>query len=265
MAKQAIVTLLTDFGVSGPYVAAMKGVILSVCPRAQIVDISHEVAPQDVLAGAMVLAQAAPCFPPGTLHVAVIDPAVGTERRLLAAVLDRQTFLLPDNGLITFVAQRMPMAAIVAVRNRKYLPHGGANTFDGRDVFAPLAGQILNGLDINRLGPQPSAYKLLDLPDIQLSADRIVGQVIYVDHFGNLVSNIPEPVVRQRIQDPDGVRVRCNGKEAVPFRGTYGFVEPGESLALFNSMGYVELAVNYGRANEAMDAGVGSEVEVILQ
>lgn len=264
MAKRPIVTLLTDFGSADPYAAAVKGVILSACPQARIVDISHEVPPQDVLAGAVVLAQAAPYFPAGTLHVVVVDPGVGGDRRILAAKMGGHTVLVPDNGIISFLADKLPLESIFVVRNTEYLPiRDPSMTFHGRDIFAPVAGHILNGLDIAKLGPPPKTYKLLDIPTAEPTGDHIAGQVIYIDHFGNLVSNIPEQMVRARYGELGRVHVTCAGRSVGPLQGAYSFVEPGEVLAVFNSMGYLEVAVNQGRACDSLAAGIGAEIRVV--
>jgi len=266
MAKQSLATLLTDFGTRDPYVAAMKGVILAMCPRAQLVDISHDVEAHDILSGAFILAHAAPYFPAGTLHVVVVDPGVGTDRRILAARFGGQVFLFPDNGIISMIAETMPLEEIVAVRNTRYLPPAGTSmTFHGRDIFAPLAGRILNGLDIKRLGPQPGTYKLLDLPAPAEQAGAMVGEVIFIDRFGNLISNIRRQQVRQRWKDLERLSVLCRGRDVGPLQGTYEFVEPGRQLALLNSMGFVEVAVNRGRACDELDAGVGAEVRITEQ
>ncbi len=263
MAKSSVVTLLTDFGTVDPYVAAMKGALLSKAPNVQIVDLSHEIPPQDVLTAAMVLGEAARHFPAGTLHLAVVDPGVGTERRILAGRFGGQLFLFPDNGIITFVAQKLTLETIVTVRNIKYLPATApSQTFHGRDVFAPVAGHILSGVELSKLGPVPESYKLLDLPVPQEGPDEIAGEVIYVDRFGNLVSNIRESAVRERFSALSAVRVFCAGRKVGPLQGTYGFVEPGEPLALFNSMGYVEVAVNRGSARETLNAKIGDEIRV---
>jgi len=261
MAKQPLVTLLTDFGTSDPYVAAMKGVLLSGCPRAQIVDISHDIPPHNVLAAAVVLSEASRHFPPGTLHVVVVDPGVGTDRRILAAECGGQRYLLPDNGVITMVADAAPIEALVVARNIDLL--GGASmTFHGRDVFAPLAAKLLNGLDLHLLGPQPGSYKQLDIPVPVRSGDAVVGQVVYVDQFGNLVSNITWADVENVWLDPATVRVSCLGRDLGPLQGTYGFAPEGELLALVNSMGRIEVAVNRGRACDVLDAGFGTEVRL---
>lgn len=263
MAKSSVVTLLTDFGGRDPYVAAMKGVILRADPRAQIVDLSHQVPAHDVLAGSFVLAEAAPHFPPGTLHVVVVDPGVGTGRSILVARFGDQRYLFPDNGVITFVADRLPLRWILSVRNHDYLPPVDPSmTFHGRDIFAPLAGRILQGLDPRKLGPQPESYKLLDLPGHVEETGAMVGQVIYIDHFGNLVTNLPRSRAGELWKTPELLHVWCRGRDVGPLQGTYAFVAPGETVALFNSMGLVEVAVNQGRACDQLDTGVGAEVRL---
>ena len=263
MAKRALATLLTDFGTRDPYVAAMKGVILGGCPHANLVDITHEIPPQDVLAASFVLAEAARYFPPQTLHVVVVDPGVGTDRRILAARYAGQQFLFPDNGVITQVDVSMDMEEIVVVRNTQYLPAGRPSmTFHGRDVFAPVAGHILNGLHIRHLGPRPETYKLLDLAAAEADDERLRGEIIYVDRFGNLISNISADLIREQFADVDRATVTCGGRSIGPICGTYGFVERGSVVALINSMSLLEVAVNAGRADETLGLGVGAEVQV---
>ena len=263
MAKQFLATLLTDFGTHDAYVAAMKGVILRSCPRAQIVDISHEIPAHDVLAAAMVLAGAARYFPPETLHVVVVDPGVGTDRRILAGTFEGQTYLFPDNGVITMVAERGPAEELVIVRHPDFTtPRHLSQTFHGRDVFAPLAAEILKGLDIRRLGPQPETFTLLDLPVCEEGPNELIGQVMYVDVFGNLVSNIPAARVYACWADFEGVRGSLAGRDVGPIQGAYGFVEPGEPVMVINSTGLVEIAVNRGRACDVLQAGVGTVVRL---
>jgi hypothetical protein len=264
MSKHYIATLLTDFGTAEGYVAAMKGAILAVCPRAQLVDISHDVPAHDILAAAMVLAQAAPHFPAGTLHVTVVDPGVGTERKILAARFGSQRFLFPDNGVITFVSESMPLGAIVSVRDPRYVAPGAASmTFHGRDILAPVAGHILNGLDIGKLGPKPDTYKTLDLPVPSRREGGLFGQVIHVDHFGNLISNISQGDISGLWPGQSGLGVVCAGRPVGPIQATYAVVEPGQPVALVNSMGLLEVGVNRGRACELLAAGVGAEIAVV--
>lgn len=263
MPRRRIVTLLTDFGLRDPYVAAMKGVLLSRIEDVTLVDISHEIPPQDVLGAAFVLAEAARCFPPGTVHVVVVDPGVGTGRSILAARYSQQTFLFPDNGVITQVDAIMRLEEMAVVRNKRYLPDAEPSmTFHGRDLFAPVAAHVANGLSIQELGPRPQTYKLLEIPLPAVAPGRIDGQVVYVDAFGNLVSNVPEGLLLETFEDPNSLSVFCGACAVGPLRGTYGDVEPGEPVALVNSMRLLEVAVNLGRANEALQAGFGTEIRV---
>ncbi len=264
MPRTQIVTLLTDFGTRDPYVAAMKGVILSQVPRAQIVDLSHEVPAHDVLAASMVLAQAAPWFPPGTVHVVVVDPGVGTDRRILAGQFGQHTYLFPDNGVITMIAAHQPLRSLVTVRTVAPSPADTPSmTFHGRDIFAPAAARLLEGEPLHKLGPQPQTHRLLDLPQPRDADGALVGEVIYVDHFGNLVTNIASGTIEKRWPFLHRLSVYCQGRDIGPLQGTYGFAGEGELLALFNSMGLLEIAVNQGRASDELGADVGTEVRVV--
>ena len=262
MPKRQIVTLTTDFGRSDPYLSAMKGVILTGSPHVKIVDISHEIPPHDIVAGGFVLSEASGYFPKRTVHVVVVDPGVGTERRIIAAGFGNQIYLFPDNGIITFVAERLSLEAIAVVQNPRYLPQTEVSrTFHGRDLFAPIACHLLNGLDIEKLGPVPTTFKLLDLPLPKIEASEITGQVIYVDHFGNLISNIPQGLLVKLKGD---VKVFCGKREIGSIKPTYGLTEEGELLSLINSMGYVEVAQNKARACDELQAGIGTEIRITV-
>ncbi len=263
MAKQPIITLLTDFGTRDPYVAAMKGAILSKAPYAQIVDITHDVPAHDILAASVALAEAAPCFPPGTLHVVVVDPGVGSDRAILAARFGGQAYLFPDNGVITTVATNQPLEQIVVVQNPAYVPPAESNTFHGRDLFAPLAAMIVNGLMLERLGPMPGTYKMLDIPAPFMDSNVLVGRVIYVDNFGNLVTNIRQADLQRHWTADAMLEIFCVGQRVGVLQSTYSSAPPGMALALINSMGALEVAVNQGRASDKYNAGVNSEVRVL--
>jgi len=264
MARMQIATLLTDFGTAGPFVAAMKGVILQVCPRARIVDITHDIPPHDLLAGALVLARSIPHFPPGTVHVAVVDPGVGTNRAILVGRYGNQTVIFPDNGIISLVERTLPLRDIRLCRNLPNLPQFISSTFHGRDIMAPLAGEILNGLNVSALGPRPATYKLFDLPTPAVEDNRITGQVMYIDRFGNLTSNISGELARHVGGRMKTVNTTCNAKNAGPLVKTYGFVDIGQPLVVFNSTDMIEIAVNQGRADELFDAEVGTPVIMVM-
>lgn len=263
MARQPLVTLLTDFGTRDPYVAAMKGSILSMIPYTQIVDITHEVPPHDILSASVTLAQAAPYFPPQTVHVVVVDPDVGTDRFILAASFGGQRYLFPDNGVITTVANTQPLEQIVSVQNPAYLPAATSNTFHGRDIFSPLAAHLLAGIPLSRLGPQPASYKMLDIPSPLADGSALSGQVIYIDRFGNLVTNIQQSDLRHRWTGDPLLEVYCNGQRAGVMQHTYGSAAVGMPVALINSIGALEVAVNQGRACDKFNARVGSEIRVL--
>jgi hypothetical protein len=242
----------------------MKGMILQVCPRAQIIDISHDIPPHDLLAGAMVLARSVPYFPPGTVHVAVVDPGVGTNRAILVGKYGDQTVIFPDNGIISLVERTLPLQDIRLCRNIRNLPEYISSTFHGRDIMAPLAGQILNGLNISTLGPRPATYKLFELPTPTVEGNRITGQVMYVDRFGNLTTNISGELARHVGGRLLTVTTTCNDKNAGPLVKTYGSVEPDRPLVLFNSTDMIELAVNQNRADGIFQAEVGTPVTMVM-
>ncbi len=263
MAKQRIVTLLTDFSLADPYVAEMKGVILSIAPGATLVDISHDINPGDVVAGGFVLRQALPYFPAGTVHCAVVDPGVGTGRRILAAQYAGQSVVFPDNGLITFVDRDQPLQKIASVRNEQFFLGPISTTFHGRDIMAPVSAHIARGVALERLGPPPEKFKLLDIPPPCEDADgSLVGQVIYVDRFGNLITGIQADSLKLVPSDQVGPEISCGDQSVGPLRVTYANVEHGQLVALINSMSLVEIAVNGGRACDLLSAGVGTPVRV---
>ena len=242
----------------------MKGVILQVCPRANIIDISHDIPAYDLLAGAMVLARSAPHFPPGTVHLVVVDPGVGTDRAILAGRYGGHTVIFPDNGIISLLELVMPLQDIRICRNLPANPKFISNTFHGRDIMAPLAGHVLNGLDIETLGPRPATYKLFELPAPIVHNNTITGQIIYVDRFGNLTTNISGEIARQVGGRLLHVKTTCNEKDAGAMMVSYAFAEPGAPLVVFNSTDMIEIAINQGRAADYFDAKVGSPVTMVM-
>lgn len=254
-----IVTFTTDFGSADFYVAAMKGALLRHCPRATAVDVTHAVPRHDVLFGAIVLEQAVDAFPPGTVHVAVVDPGVGTERRLLIARWPGQTVVCPDNGLLTWLWRRRGPAA--ALFELTWRPPTHSHVFHGRDILAPAAGLLASGTPPEQVGRPAAEIVLLDVfPATDLRAG---GSILYVDHFGNTTTNVPAALF-------EGVDVACTnvlvaGTSVGPIRRTYGDVAPGEPLALIGSSGLLEIAVREGSAAELLGLGVGARVEIAVQ
>jgi hypothetical protein len=257
------VTLLSDFGAEGPYVAAMKGMILRICPQATIVDLTHEIPAHDVWSAAFLLDQASLEFPPESVHVAVVDPGVGSSRLGLAGRFGDRYYVFPDNGLVSFVQKRHPCQGLAVLRNQQYMRNEGISmTFHGRDVFSPAGAHLAAGVSLDRLGPTPDRYKLLEIPTPAEDGGVLRGQVVYIDRFGNCVSNLTVAMLDAVFENLDTVEVWCKAQRVGRLAGTYSFVEPGHSLALINSMGLLEVAFNQGNAAGHLGVQVGDPVSV---
>ncbi len=251
----APITLTTDFGLNDGYVGVMKGVILGILPWAQIVDISHAIAPQQVLDASYVLSTAAPYFPRNTVHVVVVDPGVGTERRPLAVFTDRAVYIGPDNGVFSRVYRDENVQSIRQLANPSYRLPRISNTFQGRDIFAPAAAHIAGGVPLQSLGPEVTDPVQVTLPQPQrLDDGGLKGQVIYVDRFGNLITNIPVDWLGGRAD----WRFEIGGVVIDSFSSTYGRVQPNEPVVLGGSAGLIEVAVrdNHAGAYLGLAAGV---------
>ena len=256
--RPPILTLTTDFGRDGPYVAAMKGVVLGLAPETQIVDVSHAVAPQNVLEGAFILAGIVDAFPPATVHLAVVDPGVGTERRLIAVSVADQWFVAPDNGLLGGVVLGREVAGIWEITNPDLWRAKVSSTFHGRDILSPAAAHLLHGRDPNSLGPRRS--KLITLANFEPRGDErgIVGEVIFRDAFGNLITNVSAS--RLAADPAESWRVEIAGETIVGLIRTYGDRPPGSIVALAGSSGWIEVAVVNGDAARTLTAGPGTTV-----
>lgn len=257
-----LVTLTTDFGADSPYVAQMKGVLLRLCPAAKIVDITHSIAPQNVRQGAVVLADATPWFPAETLHVAVVDPGVGTQRRMIYAELGEQRYLLPNNGLLSRLARVATPRRVLALENRDYFLPQVTSTFHGRDMLAPTAAHLLLGAAPETLGPPLDQLVDLHWPEPQRQADRLAGEILYVDSFGNLISNITAEHLASLGGEPSNRIVEIAGRQISGVQATYGFSKPGDLIALLDSHGRLEVAVVNDSAARRLDAGEGASVTV---
>lgn len=258
---QPLVTLTSDFGTRDPYAAAMKGAVLAACPQANVTDLTHEIAPHDVLEAALFLAATVPYFPPGTVHVAVVDPGVGGERLAVAARLAGQYVVGPDNGLLTLLLRRHRLEGARAIEAPAFRRATVAPTFHGRDIFGPAAARLACGAAFEDAGRALARLVMLDLPDPISAPGRLLGAVVHSDRFGNLTTNISLDD-RQQAAVRD---VRAAGHSLGGLRRTYGDVAPGEALALTGSAGFLEVAVNLGRANELLSIAVGDTVEVLLR
>jgi S-adenosylmethionine hydrolase len=257
-------TLTTDFGLKDGFVGTMKGVIWSICPAAQIADISHSIAPQNVLEGAFVLWRAYPFFPAGSVHVAVVDPGVGTRRRPLAARLGAHYFVGPDNGLFTLVYEDAEKngwpSEMVHLTNGKYFLAEVSRTFHGRDIFAPVGAALANGVPLADLGPVISDPVRLALPKPEKTLTGWLAHIILVDIFGNLTTDLPATTLAEH----DRAAFHLRGREVRGLATSYGNGRPGELVALVNSENYVEIAIVNGNAAEVLGARVGDVVEVVM-
>jgi S-adenosylmethionine hydrolase len=259
----AIVALMSDFGLRDHYVASMKGVILQSNPKVTLVDVTHEIAPQDLFHGGYVLRQALPYFPAGTIFIAVVDPGVGTRRRIIAARYSDRVVLAPDNGLLTMVHRDAELQEIRFVENRKLFATHLSSTFHGRDIFAPVAAHLSRGVPMQELGPTANRIEALDIPHPAVHPDGdIDGQVIVEDHFGNLITNIAEPDLTTARHRKEQLLVTVNGRAIGPVRQTYSEVAAGEPVALVGSAQLLEIAVNNGNAARQLGLARGAAVTI---
>jgi len=256
----SIITLTTDFGLADSYVGTMKGVILSITPTVTIVDISHDIPPQDVREAAYVLYAAYPYFPQGTIHVVVVDPGVGSERRAIALRTPQATFVAPDNGILSYVVARERAEEIVNLTNPCYHLSPVSRTFHGRDIFAPVAAYLARGIPLAELGEPLAEIITFALPRPQVHPDgTIVGQIIHIDRFGNLITSIKAEDLTAHPLPGRGV-IEVKG-EAIPgIANSYAEVAPGELLAIIGSSNHLEIAVSGGSAAQTLEARVGDEV-----
>jgi S-adenosylmethionine hydrolase len=262
MARPGIITLLTDFGLGDPFVGIMKGVILSRFPGAQIVDLSHGIPPQAVAEAAFWLERSHAAFPAGSVHVAVVDPGVGSARSILALEARGQRFLAPDNGLLSDSLLASPGARLHRVDlgrlDHLALPAPSA-TFHGRDIFAPVAAALASGaLDLPALG-EPGSARPCVLPAPAPDAGAIRGEVVTVDRFGNLITNLGRDLI-----DAQRARYVLLGERPIPIARTYSDARPGELLALINAFEVIEIARRDGNAEAHLGLGRGAPVRVPL-
>lgn len=249
-----LVALTTDFGTRDFYVAAMKAAILRHCPNCRLIDVTHEIPPHDILCGSITLERAIDGFLPGTIHLAVIDPGVGSNRRVLVVRINEQTVICPDNGLITWAVRRLPPAKISELTWR---PDGPvSSTFHGRDIMAPAVGMLACGAKITDLAKPIDDPILLDISPAAANARQ--ARVIHIDHFGNATTNVGHEAMHQFSDRVIRIRNKAIGK----LRRTYWDVAPGKALALIGSSGLLEIAVRDGSAAKSLRLKVGDEIRI---
>lgn len=256
----AVLTLLSDFGTADAYVGIMKGVILGIAPNARIVDLTHAIPPQHIVTGALALRHAAPHFPHGTVHVAVVDPGVGTERPPIAIETQRAVLVGPDNGLLALAARDQGVHAVRRIENPALMRPALSPTFHGRDVFAPVGAHLAAGLPFAELGSEVGAFVETDVARARVSPHGIDGEVVHVDHFGNLMTNIHADMLAGF--DRCTVQVTVADIAVGAIRSVYAGVDSGSPLALINSWDCLEVAVRNGSAADRLGLGVGAPVRV---
>ena len=273
-----IVTLLTDFGLQDEYVGVMKGVILKTLgmgSSTQIIDLCHSIEPQDILGAAYVLFSAYKYFPSGTVNVVVVDPGVGSDRKVICLKTKQYIFLAPDNGVLSFVVAHDTPEIIIEVTNRKYFLPEISNTFHGRDIFAPVAAHLVNGVKPDELGEEIFKIREIDIPVPVLSSNNVLtAEVIYTDHFGNIITNVDGCALEKiksaiKNKDDGDVNLTNDGLSIVIANRTikgisksYSGVKAGELVALFGSTGYLEIAVNKGNAKKLLNVNRGDKVAI---
>ena len=256
-----VIALLSDFGTLDHYAGTMKAVVLGICPDVTLVDITHDIPPHDVLTANLELAASYRYFPPGTIFLVVVDPGVGSARRGLAAETADFKFVAPDNGVLTSVLRETPPRRIVELTERRYARPTVSRTFEGRDRFAPAAAWLAKGIELTALGRPAGTFITIDIPSPEQSADMISGQVLRVDHFGNLVTNIDRKTF-EKLAQSGSIQIIVGEQTVGRFVATYAEAAAGELCALFGSTDHVEIAVNSGNAAERLDLGRGARVTV---
>lgn len=256
-----LITLTTDFGISSPYVAAMKGSLLSVCRDVELVDLTHAITPQNIRQAAVVLADVTPFFPVGTLHVVVVDPGVGTERNMIYAEIGDQHYLAPDNGVLSYVARQNRPRRLVALTEPRFWREQVSHTFHGRDIFAPVAGHLALGVQPDLFGPTAEAMVELPWSEPVIGKQEICGEVLYVDSFGNVITNIPVAAIQQ-FAGQGAIVISLAGRSIEGLYATYGQAPAGTIISLGDSQGRLEIAEVQGNAARLLGVTPGVPVRV---
>ena len=267
MSQRPIITLTTDFGLNDHFVGTIKGVILDIIPDVEIVDISHSVQAFDVLDGALTIAQASSYFPNGTVHLVVIDPGVGTERRPLVVTSDRHHFVAPDNGVLSLVYASEERLHVRHVTAEHYYRQPVSNTFHARDIFAPVTAYLAKGVDPDKFGHEISDFVRFNAPKPRpAEGNTLRGVVLKVDRFGNLITNITSQDAPALFAErPAPFKIAVGKREITEIQTNYAQGAPGEVFGILGSMGYLEIAANRGSAAQIVGAGKGADVSLKLE
>lgn len=266
MARKPLVTLITDFGASDHFVGVMKGVILNINPDVQIVDLCNQVNSFDVFDAAFALAQSYRYFPPDTIHLVVVDPGVGSARRPILARTIECKFVAPDNGVLSLIYDREESIEVRHVTSEHYFLNPVSHTFHGRDMFAPVAGWLSKGVEVDKFGDVITDFAKFTPPKPRkVSPELVTGVVLRIDKFGNITTNItPEDVPQLFADPPPAFKILINQQEITRLNQAYSLGKPSEIFAILGSSGYLEISTNRGSAAKALNVGRGAEVGVRL-
>ena len=257
----SIITLTSDFGTKDTYVGVMKGVILSISPSSNIIDLTHEIPAQNVAVGAWQISKAYSYFPSETIHLVVVDPGVGSDRRAVISLINNHTFVCPDNGLLSIISKESPMGNSVAIENDSYfLPHI-SNTFHGRDIFAPVAAYLAKGIPMSEFGPSVDNLHKINFSHINSDNSQIEGQIIWIDNFGNAVTNISQQSINQILPNLE-LQISFANQKIFGLCSAYNQAKIGEAIAIIGSSEHLEISVNQGSAQQLYGLSIGDFVSV---
>jgi S-adenosylmethionine hydrolase len=254
------IALLTDFGLRDWYVGVMRGVILGINPGAAIVDITHSVPPQDVEAASFALLASYKYLPTGSITVVVVDPGVGGRRRILCAESAGRRFVFPDNGALTELLDREGFDKMVSMENREFFLDPVSTTFHGRDIFAPVAAHLSLGVAVDSLGAATGEYVRLAIPGPEISRDRAVTRIRWIDRFGNLITDCPSGLVEELSGRWNGVSIDVGPHGVAPVVSAYEAVGPGQPIGIVGSSGYLEMSIREGSAAETLNLALGDTI-----
>jgi S-adenosylmethionine hydrolase len=258
------ISLLSDFGLKDSYVAEMKAVILSICPETRIIDISHEIEKFNVRMGAFVLASAAPYFPKGSIHVAVVDPGVGTKRRPILVETDHAIYVGPDNGLLMLSAKRQGINHVYRITNKQFMLLKASRTFHGRDIFAPTAAHLAKGQATSESGPEINDYIVPKFAKPSLGKNMLSGEILHIDNFGNVVTNVSmSELGKIGIKKGDMLHVKLE-EDILKLKlcRAYGEVKPTQPLSIIGSHNFLEISINQDNAAKRFEVEIGEEVQI---
>ncbi|MEW6616140.1 MAG: SAM-dependent chlorinase/fluorinase [Thermodesulfobacteriota bacterium] len=259
---RGVITLITDFGTRDGYVGTMKGVILKINPLVRLVDITHDISPQDIFEAGFILKNSYRYFPDKSIHLVVVDPGVGSKRRAIIIEAGNHFFIGPDNGVFTFIYESEKIKKVVELTNKKYFLPYISNTFHGRDIFAPAAAYLSKGAPFEEFGEICNDVVRFDIPEPETEKGIIKGVVLHVDRFGNLISNIPEVLFRELV-GKGMYEISIAGEVLGDIKESYSEAKEEQALALFGSSGYLEISVRGRNAQEKLKVNKGSEIKVV--